>query len=91
MFFNTKKLYLQRIKFVLIAIFLFGTSTFGYAQTTSGIEIYDQYKTHISNIISPLDKSQIPTGFLHEFGYLAFHPSQLLGTRLDSNQISYFL
>ncbi len=82
---------MQRIcnAFILIAIPLFGISHFNYAQnTSSGIEIYDQYKTYVSNIISPLDKSQIPTGFLHEFGYPAFHPSQLLGTRLDSNQIS---
>jgi hypothetical protein len=74
--------------FILIAIPLLGISHFNYAQNTSGIAVYDQYRTQVSNIISPLDKSQIPTGYLYEYGYPAFHHTQLNGVRLDSNQIS---
>ncbi|TAG01449.1 MAG: hypothetical protein EAZ44_08465, partial [Cytophagia bacterium] len=85
--YNLLNLYRNYTTVALIMSFLF-LEHFAKAQSTSGIAFYDQYKTNVANIISTLDKTQIPTGFLHEFGYPAFHPSHVAGTRLDSNQIS---
>ncbi|TAG38351.1 MAG: hypothetical protein EAZ31_10535 [Cytophagia bacterium] len=49
---------------------------------------YQQLRNAATQAFQYLDKSQIPNGYLYEFGYPAFVPNHLNGIRTDSNKIN---
>ena len=56
------------------------------AQTTPE----EVYKQRVTTVLSPLNTSLVPNGFLYEYIYPIFPTSKVAGVRLDSNHVSLF-
>jgi hypothetical protein len=65
-------------------LFLF--QNVAYAQNALA-DFYAEMREKTTWAFSTLNKSQIPTGYLYQYGHLAFDDAHLVGTIQDSNHI----
>ncbi|MBS1737491.1 MAG: hypothetical protein JSS98_12910 [Bacteroidetes bacterium] len=68
------------IKCIAIALFFISTSLFSIAQV-------DSLRLTLDNIFTHVDKSQVPTGFLEEYGAQFVNLKAFNGQLTDSNFI----
>ena len=75
-------------KIIICLLFLAFFAVPLYAQTN--FESDEAYQQAITQALSPLDKAQIPTGYLFDSGLPSFRTNQLQAVRNDTNQVNLF-